>query len=538
MSPTANCLSPSADRCGEENETIIHNNQPMSTAHINNDHDNILFQILRYTSDVLLIVKLSEMNMPTHIQNASQQALSFLDAPLREIMEKDISQLLAPKSYRELILFLDRQEEPFDLNLSFLKAEGEEIPLKSRCSTGRYNGQEVLIIFGKDTREHKQLENKLSQIEKLEAVGQLAGGIAHDFNNVLAGISGLAELTLRKLPDDHKAVSSIKTIYQKANNTANMVRQLVAFSRNQRLTTKETDINKIIRSNQKLLERYLGEDIRFIINTQSNLNIIKIDPSALDQIITNMCINARDAMPDGGTLIIKTANITVDNERLTPSGLMLPGRYVHLSIQDTGMGIPEDVLKRIFEPFYTTKDVGYGTGLGLSIVYGLLKQHGSFIECTSRLGEGTTFDMYFPFYAERKKKNTVKQKQKKLHGNETILLVEDEADLIIFLKESLELYGYKVYLAHNGAKALDVFETRNEEIDLVISDVVMPEVGGIELKLLLEKQAPGLKFLLISAYTNRLEPGVPFLQKPFQSEELLETVRAILDNSYVMPDHA
>ncbi|HED09185.1 MAG TPA: PAS domain-containing hybrid sensor histidine kinase/response regulator [Caldithrix abyssi] len=503
----------------------------------NTGHDTVLYQILKYTSDALLIIKLSDMNMPTHIQNMSQGALSLLGYPLREMMEKDISQLLDHNSYRELNLFLDKQEEPFELTLNIRASDGKEIPLKSTCSTGRYNGQEVLLIFGKDTRAHQQLENKLSQIEKLEAVGQLAGGIAHDFNNVLAGISGLAELTLRKLPEDHKAVSSIKTIYQKANNTANMVRQLVAFSRNQRLTTKETDINKIIRSNQKLLERYLGEDIRFIIETQKNLNIIKIDPSALDQIITNMCINARDAMPDGGTLIIKTANITVDRERLTPSGLITPGRYIHLSIRDTGMGIPEDVLKRIFEPFYTTKDVGYGTGLGLSIVYGLLKQHNSFIECTSRLGEGTTFDMYFPFYAEPKRKNRVKPAQKKLHGSETILLVEDEADLIIFLKESLELYGYTVYIAHNGAKALDVFETRNKEIDLVISDVVMPEIGGIELKLILEKQAPGLKFLLISAYTNRLEPGVPFLQKPFQSEELLETVRAILDNAYVLPDH-
>ncbi|RMH64478.1 MAG: response regulator [Calditrichaeota bacterium] len=499
-----------------------------------NENDNLLYNILHYTSDAIIIVRLNEDALPGSIVNMSDAAVSILQRPLREMLDTDIATYIHENAYRELTLMNGKATQT--VNLDIVSREGKIIPLKAHVSRGSYRNQDVLIIIARDSRERQQLENKLSQIEKLEAVGQLAGGIAHDFNNVLAGISGLAELTLRKLPEDHKAVSSIKTIYQKANNTANMVRQLVAFSRKQSLTQKETDVNKIIRQNQKLLERYLGEDIRFIIDTQAGLHIIRIDPSALDQIITNMCINARDAMPDGGTLTIRTRNITTTRERVTTSGLMPAGRYVHLAIEDTGMGIADDTLKHIFEPFYTTKDVGYGTGLGLSIVYGLLKQHGGFIDCRSQIGEGTQFDMYFPFYKEQQSKKNKKQSEVKLSGTESILLVEDEADLILFLKESLELYGYTVYIAHNGAKALDIFETKKDEIQLVISDVVMPELGGIELKLILEKQKPELHFLLISAYTNRLEPGVPFLQKPFQSRELLEVVRAILDKTYRHPE--
>ncbi len=499
-----------------------------------NECDNLLYNILHYTSDAVIIVSLNEMGIPDSIMHISDTALELFRNSLRNMLDSDLSNHIDENAFRELTMMQEKETTHIPFNI--IDRDGRSIPLHAHVSHVVYRNQNALLIIARDTRERQQLENKLSQIEKLEAVGQLAGGIAHDFNNVLAGISGLAELTLRKLPEDHKAVSSVKTIYQKANNTAHMVQQLVAFSRKQSLTSKATDINKIIRNNQKLLERYLGEDIRFILDLQNGLHIIKIDPSALDQIITNMCINARDAMPDGGTLTIKTRNKTTYEEKLTSSGIMPPGQYVHLTIEDNGMGMDEKTLQHIFEPFYTTKDVGYGTGLGLSIVYGLLKQHNSFIECRSAIGEGTIFEMFFPVHKVTESARATNKNEINLNGSESILLVEDEADLILFLKESLELYGYTVYIAHNGAKALEVFELHKEEIDLVISDVVMPEIGGIELKLILEKMKPTLHFLLISAYTNRLEPGVPFLQKPFQSREMLEVVRSILDGTYIIPE--
>ncbi|MCB0281015.1 MAG: response regulator [Calditrichae bacterium] len=499
----------------------------------------VLFRSLfQKTSDVLFLITTDENGLPNPFIDVNNTACHFLGYAKKELLEFSLLDLAEAECRSDIINLNDtlNAQAVCYLELSLKRKNQDIVHTRVEAQYVNHEGRQAILMIGKNISEQKELENKLSQIEKLEAVGQLAGGIAHDFNNVLAGISGLAELALRKMPEDHKAAASIKTIYQKANNTANMVRQLVAFSRKQKLSTRTIDLNSVIKANKTLLTRYLGEDITFQVLLESNPYIIKADQASLDQIITNLCINARDAMPDGGDLIVKTKNIILQNERLTVTGKMPPGKYICFTVSDTGLGMDNETIRHIFEPFYTTKDIGYGTGLGLSIVYGLIKQHNGFIDCTSKVGEGTTFDMYFPWHADSKTAEKSQQPKRDLKGNETVLIAEDEADLILYLKESLELYGYNVMIAHNGAKALEIFEQNHQKIDMIISDVVMPEMGGIELRLVAQNIKPQLKFLLISAYTNRIEPGVPFLQKPFQTEELATYVRDILDDTFVFTE--
>lgn len=496
-----------------------------------NEYKVIFRSLFHKTSDILFLYSTDENGLPTNFIDINNTATKLLGYSRKALLENSILDIIADGS-RALVYGISDQlaeHAVVTMQLTMLKENGNNVELDVEAQYVNYERRPAILLIAKNITEKRELENKLLQIEKLEAVGQLAGGIAHDFNNVLAGISGLAELALRKLDPEDKAASFIKTIFQKANNSANMVRQLVAFSRKQTLSPKPTDLNKVINDNYKLLERYLGEAINFELDLYSALSIIKIDPASIDQIVTNLCINARDAMPDGGELLIKTREVTTTKQLITTSGAMPPGKYILFSIQDSGVGIPPDVISHIFEPFFTTKDIGYGTGLGLSIVYGLVKQNDGFINCSSELGEGTQFNIYFPWYSYRKDIPAISKPKKVLTGNETILIAEDEADVILFLKESLEGFGYNVLMANNGLKALELYEQNKEEIDLVISDIVMPEMGGVELKMVLENMNPNLRFIYISAYTHRFEPDAPFLQKPFMIEDLATTVRDVLD---------
>lgn len=495
----------------------------------------IFRSLFQKTSDILLLFYYDQNGLPSPFMDVNNTACKVLGYTKKDLLNFSLLDLVDGGSRNDVLGLQDtlNNEAVNYLQLDLQKNDGGCVHIEIEAQYVNYESRPAVLMIGKNISKQKELEHKLSQIEKLEAVGQLAGGIAHDFNNVLAGISGLSELALRKMPQNHAAAAFIKTIHQKANSTANMVRQLVAFSRKQRLSTRTTDLNKIIKNNQKLLESYLGENICFITDLQPSLSMIKADHASFDQIITNLCINAGDAMPDGGDLVVKTRNVNFGQEKVTTTGIMPGGKYIHFSVTDTGLGMSADTIKHIFEPFFTTKDIGDGTGLGLSIVYGLIKQHNGFIECKSTIGEGTTFDMYFPWYSDKKTKSVSKIENKNLSGKETILIAEDEADLILYLKESLEYYGYKVLIAHNGVKALEIFDKNMETIDMILSDVVMPEMGGVELKIVVQNIKKDMKFLLISAYTNRIEPGVAFLQKPFQTEELVTMVRSILDDTFL-----
>lgn len=410
------------------------------------------------------------------------------------------------------------------------RKDGTQFPIEVSLSSVELHDGMYIMAFITDISERRQLEDRIRRMEKLEAIGQLAGGIAHDFNNVLAGIMGLSELALRKIEKDHPAVRHIKLILQKSQDAAFLVKQLLAFSRQQTIAPRRLNLNQIIRNNYDMLQRYLGEDILLKLNLAEHLWPIQADPSAVDQVITNLCINARDAMPDGGELRITTQNIDLKEEPMLEIQAPITTTYVRLTISDTGMGIPKEIQKRIFEPFFTTKEFGHGTGLGLSTVYGLVEQHQGIIKFSSTPGEGTTFYIYLPaLIAEESEIHRKEKSDESYPGKETILLVDDESAVLESHKELLEALGYKILTANDGLAAYRLLEKHQEEIDLIVSDVVMPNLGGIDLKILAHRLNPEIRVLLISAYSDKLEPGVPYLQKPFTLEELTRRIREVLE---------
>lgn len=417
------------------------------------------------------------------------------------------------------------------MELMALRKDKSEFPVEVGLSSIEIYEGTFVMAFITNISERKELDKKLRQIEKLEAIGQLAGGIAHDFNNVLAGIIGLSELALRKMQKGEQADQNLQLIIEKAGAAANLVRQLLTFSRKQIVSLRPINLNTVIQQSIKLLQRYLGEEIELNTSLKKDLFNVEADDSALDQIITNLSINARDAMPDGGEISIITENITVSNSQYTDTGEMTAGKYIKLAVIDHGIGMTRETRQHIFEPFFTTKDIGEGTGLGLSIVYGLVKQLNGFMNCKSRIGEGTTFEIFLPAVETHRVSSTELHQTVVKPGTETILLVENEADLLATFKSALESYGYKVLIAANGLSALNIYEQKSASIDLILSDVVMPKMGGVELKLVAQRINPEVKFLFISAYADKMEPGTPLLQKPFRAKELAKKVREVLDQS-------
>ncbi len=417
------------------------------------------------------------------------------------------------------------------VEINGLHKSGREFPLEISLSHVELMEGFFVMALITDVSERKDLEQKIRQVEKLEAIGQLAGGIAHDFNNVLSGIIGLSELAQRKIDKSYPVYETLSIIIGKSKSAADLVRKLLAFSRQQVLAQRKSNLNEIIKNNKKLLQRYLGEDIRLITKLEADLPWISVDQTAMDQIITNLSINARDAMPDGGELLIRT---DVVNRRDLDFAIQIPEtteRLVRLTIADSGVGMPDDVKKHIFEPFFTTKDFGEGTGLGLATVYGLVKQHNSIIKFDSAIGEGTTFYIYFPaLCAVAEDKAEAKSKEIIKGGNEMVLLVDDEADIRKTSKDALEHYGYKVLTAGNGIEALALLEANKDDVALVITDMVMPQMGGMELRLNGLRIKPTIKFLMMSALKERPGRSLPFLEKPFLSGKLLKKVREILDS--------
>jgi len=456
----------------------------------------------------------------------------------REELVGQTIEMLLPAMYREkhvrernqYILHTETRKMAAEQNIVGLRKDGSEFPIEISLSAVEMVDGVYVLAFTTDISERRKLENKIRRFEKLEAVGQLAGGIAHDFNNVLAGISGLTELALRKLPQDSPARKNLNLVLQKSQDAAGLVAQLLAFSRQQILSPKKLHLNFIIKNSRQMLQHYLGEDIHLQTQLAENLYSIFADQSAIDQIITNLCINARDAMPDGGDLILKTENVDILNENISVQNLSGQRAYVKLSIIDSGIGMRQEVQNHIFEPFYTTKDFGEGTGLGLATVYGLVQQHHGFLQFSSAPGEGTVFNIYLPALLGSPSLDTqTDSEQPVIGGKETILVVDDEADILKSVKGILEEYGYRVFIAANGQIALEIFEKHKDNIDLILSDVVMPKVGGMELKLMLKKLNPRCKFMFMSAYSEKIPQEMIDLHKPFLSKELLRKIRQVLD---------
>jgi len=378
----------------------------------------------------------------------------------------------------------------------------------------------------------QQTEAQLRQAQKMEAVGRLAGGIAHDFNNLLSVILSYTGMAVDELPPDDPLRTDLGEVIRAGERAAGLTRQLLAFSRQQVLAPQVVDLGAIVEGMKKLLERLLGEDVELVLERGESLVPIHADPGQLEQIILNLAVNARDAMPHGGRLSIETVNVQLDAE--DPE--VEPGQYVLLAVSDTGSGMGPAVLEKIFEPFFTTKEPGQGTGLGLATVFGIVKQSQGHIRVFSEPGAGTTFKVYLPgTQRAREPAPTSAPTSRQLHGSETILLVEDDAQVRGVNRVILRRNGYTVLEAPNGVAALELGEAYAERIDLLLTDLVMPRMGGYELAERLLALRPELKVLYVSGYSESAaaprfgrEPGVAFAQKPLTPDVLLRKVREVL----------
>ena len=370
----------------------------------------------------------------------------------------------------------------------------------------------------------------------MEAIGRLAGGVAHDFNNLLMVIKGHTELLLNVLPPSDHVARKIEQIDRSADRAAALTRQLLAFSRMQVLQPQVINLNSIIEEMGKLLPRLIGEDIELVVRADQELGAIRADASQMEQIIMNLAVNSRDAMPNGGKLVIETRNADLDQTYTASHPLMKPGAYIQLTVSDSGTGMDAETQSHIFEPFFTTKEKGKGTGLGLATVYGIVKQSGGFIWVYSELGKGTSFKIYIPRVDQAEEHpGAPKPTAEVPTGTETVLLTEDEQDVREIAREFLESGGYKVVEAKDASEAVQLARQHNGAIDLLVTDMVMPGMTGQELAVQLQREYPGLCIVFMSGYSEHAatemanaDPTVRLLSKPFSRGALLRTVREIL----------
>jgi two-component system, cell cycle sensor histidine kinase and response regulator CckA len=398
---------------------------------------------------------------------------------------------------------------------------------------------DVITVFAQDMTENKALEVQLAQSQKMQAVGQLASGIAHDFNNVLTPIIGFADMLLAKMRPTDSAFSDVMNIKQNANRAANLVRQLLAFSRKQTMQPRLHALTEAMSDLGNLLGRVLGEKVTLEINHARDLGLVKVDIHQFEQVIINLAVNARDAMPQGGKLSVRTYNLDADQAKAVKHDLP-PGEYVVCEVADNGSGIPPAILDKIWEPFFSTKDVGKGTGLGLSMVYGIVKQTGGFIYCDSEIGKGTTFSIFLPrHYPEKvvapvagQKVEAPVAKREDFTGRGRILVVEDEDSVRAFAVRALQSRGYTVVEAQTGEEGLEVIDNDKDGFELILSDVVMPEMDGPTMLAEIRKRGNTTRFIFMSGYAedaferNLENPDdFGFLQKPFSLKQLLEKVK-------------
>jgi len=407
-------------------------------------------------------------------------------------------------------------------------------PIRER--DGRIVGASLIC---RDVSERKRLERQVVQSQKMEAIGQLAGGVAHDFNNLLTIINGYSELLLNRLPAGDPMRQLLSEINRAGERAGTLTRQLLAFSRQQVLEPKVLDLNAVVSDTEKMLRRLIGEDVILTYVPSPTVQPVKVDPGQMEQILMNLAVNARDAMPQGGRITIETRSVTLDEHYVQSHPNARPGQYAMLAVSDTGCGMDDATKAHIFEPFFTTKGPGKGTGLGLATVYGIVQQSGGCIEVSSELGRGTTFKIYLPQVQEPvsagKSLCSIRMMP---HGNETVLLVEDEDAVRSLARHVLRSCGYTVLEADDGQRAVQLVEDHRGPIDLVVCDVVMPYLGGRQLVERLSALRPALKVLFVSGYTDDavvrhgvLASDYAFLQKPFTPTTLAQKVREVLDGA-------
>jgi two-component system cell cycle sensor histidine kinase/response regulator CckA len=467
---------------------------------------------------------------------------AFSNVPKEELLGKTDSDLL-PKhvadsiwKMEEVVYQTGRESETED-NLADGHGENHVVMVKKALLTDKKGGKQIVGVI-RDITEHKRLEAQFMQSQKMEAVGVLAGGIAHDFNNLLSVIKGYTEIMMENLPENDPNRADLKQIDKASQRAISLTSQLLAFSRKQKLQPEVLNLNTVVAEMSTMLRRLIGEDIELIAIAQPDLGLISADPVQIQQIIMNIAANARDAMPHGGRFTIETSNVDIDEDYARGHPTINPGPYVMMAVSDNGSGMDAATRARIFEPFFTTKGKGKGTGLGLSTVYGIVKQSNGFVWVYSEPGKGTTFKIYFPRRLSATASPPAEDtSEAAIQGSQTVLIAEDESTVRALAARVLREQGYTVLEAPDGMEALRVARERSGEIDLVLTDVVMPRISGTELVSQIEAMKPGVKALYLSGYTDGaivhhglLDSRVAFLQKPFTVESLARKVREVIES--------
>jgi PAS domain S-box-containing protein len=404
-------------------------------------------------------------------------------------------------------------------------------------------GKQKALIFVEDVtdREHameaqQKLSEQLLQAQKMESIGRLAGGVAHDFNNILSIIIGYSDLVMKSLPNDSPAQEELQIINESGKRAAKLTGQLLAFSRKQVLEMKVTNLNAIVKDMSKMLSRMIGEDVALDLDVSNRTSNILADPSQVEQILMNLAVNARDAMPQGGSFNVEISDVELDEKFTRDHEGSTMGSFVRLRVKDTGEGMEPGDQEKIFEPFYTTKEKGKGTGLGLATVYGIVKQHKGYIYVSSEIGSGTTFDTYLPVVQSKTKAEINVDQQNITHRSETVLVVEDEPTIRMLICSILTPLGFNILEAGDGFEALEASANYKGEINLVLTDVIMPRMNGHEFVERLQQSRPSTKVIFMSGYTDDviakhgvLEPGIAFIQKPIISRNLVDKIQKSLD---------
>jgi PAS domain S-box-containing protein len=468
---------------------------------------------------------------------------TFLNSHAEVLLERSREDLIGRNVWEE---FPEAVGSKFDTHYREAVKSGQPVtfenhyaPLKRWFRVYAYPSDEGLAVYFQDITERRSIEEQLRQSQRLEAIGQLTGGIAHDFNNLLTVLFGNAELMREDLPDDHPLKEVAGTMVQAARRGSDLTQRLLAFARRQALDPKPIDVNRLIAHMDGLLRRSLGDHVEIELSRGGGLWLAMVDDIQLESALLNLCLNARDAMPDGGRLTIETANVRLDYDYAEQHGDIEPGQYVMVAVSDTGKGIDPDHLDKVFEPFFTTKEKGKGTGLGLSMIYGFIKQSSGHVKIYSEPGEGTTVRMYLPRAHKGGETLEMPSTADSGHkGDETILLVEDDELVRNFAEQQIKRLGYRVLVASNGPQAMELLHA-HPEIGLLFTDVVMP--GGMSGRDLADQALglrPDLKVLYTSGYTEnaivhhgRLDPDVQLLQKPYRRSDLARRLRSILDNN-------
>jgi signal transduction histidine kinase len=456
-------------------------------------------------------------------------------------------QWITTEQRQTILHMLNAEGRIVDMDLDLRKKNGEMVHRLYSCETMMLGGQRCLLSISIDItqRKHaeevrKRLESELLQSQKMESIGRLAGGIAHDFNNMLTPILGYSELLKKTFPEDDKRRHRLDQIVRAAESSRNLVMNLLAFARKQNLEMKPVNISVVISDFSKILHRVVRENVALTLKLNNDTGLIYGDPGQIEQVLLNLCVNAHDAMPDGGTVVIETTGTTFREDTMLGAESIPAGTYVCLSVRDSGTGIKSHLIPMIFEPFFTTKDKGKGTGLGLSTVYGIVKQHKGYIFVESAAGTGTEFKVFFPvrndLLIERVSNTAVLGS---LNGTGRIFVAEDNAEVRTLVEETLIQYGYTVISEDSISNALKRFRNENLEIDLLLSDVLFTDGIGTELYEDMKKVIPHLKVLYMSGYSGEIisrhnvrNEGINFISKPFMPDALAAKVRIVLTGDH------